>query len=525
MSLYYDAATVLTTTTQDGSLTSRIYSNKLGLKSKPAHVYALIAETAKYDQFLKEVIDNAVLSLLLVHDHIFAKNGLAAPPAHPLRQAIERHKARLQGEATKARLRRRCASVDELKRFLWAGKPSSPRAQPRWVRVNTLKSSLEQEFATTFHGYRTDAGIAEIVGSAGAEKVLGVDRNIPDLIALPPDAVATKSQSYRDGRLILQDKASCFPAYILIGGASGIASVGDCIDGCAAPGNKTSHLAALLAQDRKTKHRIYACERDRGRSNTLKTMMERSGADTVTVKAGCDFLTLDPQDEQYNKVSHLLLDPSCSGSGIIGREDIPTLALPDNPRTQQLELNKGLRSSKKRKRDHVGSTPVETTIQDSNQAEETREVTVDKTRLQKLSNLQTRIVEHALRFPAAIRVTYSTCSIHVEENEAVVARILASQVAKERGWHLLRREDQVSGLSMWQHRGVSRPELMASEAQTDGRVLTDEELEACIRCHPGDREGTMGFFVCCFIRSPSTGAESGDATPSDTTEGWEGFSD
>jgi putative methyltransferase len=61
MSLYYDAAAVLTTAAQDGSLRSRIYNNKLGLKSKPAHIYALISETAKYDQFLKEVIDNVGL--------------------------------------------------------------------------------------------------------------------------------------------------------------------------------------------------------------------------------------------------------------------------------------------------------------------------------------------------------------------------------------------------------------------------------------------------------------------------------
>ncbi|KIW70187.1 hypothetical protein PV04_02479 [Phialophora macrospora] len=536
MSLYYDAAAVLTTAAQDGSLRSRIYNNTLGLKSKPAHIYALISETAKYDQFLKEVIDHAsllaqepkltpILSLLLVHDHLFSKNGLAAPAAHPLRQAIERHKARLQAEATKARLRRRCASLQELKQLLLAGKSSAQRAQPRWVRINTLKSGLEHELATTFKGYRTDAGIAEVVVSPGAEKVLAIDRNIPDLIALPPEADMTKTQSYKDGKLILQDKASCFPAYMLIGDADTTASVGECIDGCAAPGNKTSHLAALLAKENKKKNKIYACERDSRRSNTLKTMMERCGADAVTLKLECDFLTLDPHDDQYNKVTHLLLDPSCSGSGILGREDIPSLALPDNPRAQQSDISRASRSSRKRKRDHGGATPVESTTQDSNEVEETREVAVDKARLQKLSNLQTRIVEHALCFPAAVRVTYSTCSVHVEENEAVVARILASQVAKERGWHLLRRKDQTAGLRVWQHRGVSKSEMVASEAQTGGRILNEEELEACIRCHPGDAEGTMGFFVCCFTRSASGRADSDDAAASETTESWEGFGD
>lgn len=58
MSLYYDAATVLTGDTLQGSLKSRIYNSNAGIKSKPAHLYALISECAKYDVFLKEVIDN-----------------------------------------------------------------------------------------------------------------------------------------------------------------------------------------------------------------------------------------------------------------------------------------------------------------------------------------------------------------------------------------------------------------------------------------------------------------------------------
>lgn len=59
MSLYYDAATVLSSTELRGSLKSRVYGNDRSLKSKPAHLYALISECAKYDFFLKEVIDNA----------------------------------------------------------------------------------------------------------------------------------------------------------------------------------------------------------------------------------------------------------------------------------------------------------------------------------------------------------------------------------------------------------------------------------------------------------------------------------
>jgi 25S rRNA (cytosine2278-C5)-methyltransferase len=65
MSLYYDAVTVLTGEEQRGSLKSRIYGSTSGLKSKPAHLYALISECAKYDTFLREVIEK---SQILEHE-------------------------------------------------------------------------------------------------------------------------------------------------------------------------------------------------------------------------------------------------------------------------------------------------------------------------------------------------------------------------------------------------------------------------------------------------------------------------
>lgn len=60
MALYYDAALVLSSEKEQGSLKSSIYGATT-LKSNPAQIYALISETAKRDVFLKEVIDNAQL--------------------------------------------------------------------------------------------------------------------------------------------------------------------------------------------------------------------------------------------------------------------------------------------------------------------------------------------------------------------------------------------------------------------------------------------------------------------------------
>ena len=59
MSLYHEAADVLTAPTNaGGSLKSRIFSKK-DLKSPPAQIYALAIETCKWSSILREVIENA----------------------------------------------------------------------------------------------------------------------------------------------------------------------------------------------------------------------------------------------------------------------------------------------------------------------------------------------------------------------------------------------------------------------------------------------------------------------------------
>ena len=75
---------------------------------------------------LKEFVENSQLllqgkkltpglSVLLVHDLLLAKKGIALPASHGLRAAVEKHKARLQSEFTRARIRRKCPTVEALR--------------------------------------------------------------------------------------------------------------------------------------------------------------------------------------------------------------------------------------------------------------------------------------------------------------------------------------------------------------------------------------------------------------------------
>ncbi|KAL4869833.1 hypothetical protein BDV12DRAFT_184957 [Aspergillus spectabilis] len=524
MSLYYDAVSVLTApSSTGGSFKSRLYNSRT-LKASPAQVYALITEAAKWDILLKEVIDQAgilklepkltpLLSLLLVHDHLLAKNGIAANANHPLRQAVERHKIRLKGEFTKARVRRACASIPELKDAVRREKLATLGAgagvgavYPRWVRINNVRTTMKEQLKTTFARYQAVETLAELVTGDEKQKKMRLDPHIPDLIAVAPGADFSTSPAYKNGEIILQDKASCFPAYLLCGENW---EEGDLVDGCAAPGNKTTHMASLLSKARTTSKKknpqshIISMDASSVRAKTLQKMVSTAGADTtVTVLQGQDFLALDPEDPRFESVTGLLLDPSCSGSGIIGRDDVPQLVLPMGKETPA--PSKKNAQSKKRKRDtqqdQETSTPPPTSEND------TPTESVSHDRLTKLSNLQTLIVTHALSFPAATKITYSTCSIHILENESVVERILESDVAKTRGWRVMKRDEQPDGLQGWKFRGVKKEKEGEGEREVQ---LSEEELQGCLRCWPGDEEGTGGFFVVGFVRDGNGAGDVG----------------
>jgi putative methyltransferase len=69
MSLYHEAADILTAPNDTGgSLKSRIFSSKT-LKSQPAQLYALVIETCKWSFILKEVVERA--SLLSLERKVF----------------------------------------------------------------------------------------------------------------------------------------------------------------------------------------------------------------------------------------------------------------------------------------------------------------------------------------------------------------------------------------------------------------------------------------------------------------------
>ena len=187
----------------------------------------------------------------------------------------------------------------------------------------------------------------------------------------------------------------------------------------------------------------------------------------------------------------ILLDPSCSGTGIVGRDDAIKMHLPEAPNSRPV-APKPEKKDKKRKRDDEASKAEASATLDLDMDDSTPDE-----RLAALSSFQLHILTHAMRFASAHKITYSTCSIHFEENEGVVFQALASSIAKERGWSILKRDAQVEGMKKWHRRGVWEDEKL--EVDVDESSKSDV-LEACIRCDKGTEEGTMGFFVAAFVR-------------------------
>ncbi|KAL7267840.1 hypothetical protein RUND412_009557 [Rhizina undulata] len=523
MSLYIEASEIISRP-KDGSLKSRIYSNS-SLKSPPNRLYALIIETLKHQEILNEVIEKSgllgiekklshPLALLLLHDLLLTKSGIATSTG-PLKTSILRHKARLSAEFIRARLRRGYASTGAL--IAATAALSSNSRLPRWVRVNSIKTSVDQVLKTSFKEYTPVEKIEDLFPKAGEkeEKVVYKDIHIPTLLGFPPSSDFTAHPLYLSGTLILQDKASCFPAYLLSPPENAYV-----IDGTAAPGNKTTHLAAIVGKNAGGK--ILAFERDPRRAKILDTMVRKAGANgLVEVKAGEDFLKTQPKkNKELAAVTHILLDPSCSGSGIVSREEYELLA---PPTTSAIPSN----SSKGKKRKRPEPKEVKLT-ENTAQEEETKDEKVDIDRLLSLSAFQQKMVLHAMTFPAAKRITYSTCSIHAEENEHVVMAVMGSDIAKRRGWRVEKRED--GSLKHWERRGL------VDECAGDKDIA-----EGCIRCNPV-KDGGIGFFVVAFSRDGSVdnaACEDGETTGEDDkdnssqkevetleeAEEWKGFSD
>ncbi|XP_030764174.1 probable 28S rRNA (cytosine-C(5))-methyltransferase [Sitophilus oryzae] len=243
--------------------------------------------------------------------------------------------------------------------------------KPRYVRINTLLTSFNESLELfqeegwvlqQIKDHQNYDSFIEQVSLLEGDLFLR-DIHISDLLIFPHGTQFYNHPGYKQGAIILQDKASCIPVHILSPPPGSII-----LDMCAAPGMKTTQLAALM----KDEGTIYAVERDPKRFDVLNKIVETSGSKCIKA-INKDVLECNSSD--FPDVEYILVDPSCSGSGMVDR--------------------------------------VEMTLSKNN------------ARLEKLAGFQIKILRSALtRYPNVKKVVYSTCSLYPEENEDVVRQVL-----------------------------------------------------------------------------------------------------
>ncbi|XP_055064031.2 28S rRNA (cytosine-C(5))-methyltransferase [Misgurnus anguillicaudatus] len=445
MALYIKAAEILDKVEQKkGAVKTLVYESKY---QNIKQLFALVCETQKYSSVLQEIINSTRflketklqknLAKVLVYDLLM---GRGVKCGGTWKVMVMKHRSRLQAALARIKIKKKVSRNEDL---IPSGfQQMQGDVIPRYVRVNTLKTSLGDVIdylkreGFTYHG---TAGRPEDLDKLSGKAFL-CDLHLEDLLVFSAKMDFHDHFLYKAGHIILQDKASCLPAFLLN------PPVGShVIDACAAPGNKTSHLAAVM----KNKGKLFAFDLDAKRLATMSTLLLRAGV-TCQQLANQDFLKVDPQSSEYKEVKYILLDPSCSGSGMVCLRD---------------------------------------------EAFESQE----DSRLQALAAFQLRCLNHALQFPQVQRVVYSTCSIHSEENENVVSACLQENP----GFRL------VHLLPNWTERGHDpfTQCLRANPAKTRTHGFFVAMLERCSPEIEGDN-------VVITASLPSSGEEEKDTQES-----------
>lgn len=221
-------------------------------------------------------------------------------------------------------------------------------------RVNTLKSEIEE-----ITSMLKENNIKYETVEWSKEAILLKDISEKEI---------RKLEIYENGKIYLQSLSSMLPPIILQPKEEI-----DILDMAAAPGGKTTQIAALT----NNKANITACEMNKVRAERLKYNIEKQGAKVYVMRQDArkidDFFSFD----------QILLDAPCSGSGTINLQDsklketFTTKLIQKSVESQVALLNKAIKLLKKGK-----------------------------------------------------EMVYSTCSILANENEEIIQRILKEKKAE-----------------------------------------------------------------------------------------------
>lgn len=222
-------------------------------------------------------------------------------------------------------------------------------------RVNTLKATVEE--------------IEEVLKKENIEFEKVIWSVEAFIIKNAHEEDIQKLEIYEQGKIYLQSLSSMLPPIVL-----NPEEGNDILDMAAAPGGKTTQMAALS----NNKAHITACEMNNIRIEKLKYNVEKQGASCVYIM---------PKDsrqiDDFFSFDQILLDSPCSGSGTLNSEDVNT------EKYFTLKL------------------------------------------IEKSTKSQYALLKKALKIlKPGHEMVYSTCSILKEENEEIVKKVLKEMKAE-----------------------------------------------------------------------------------------------
>ena len=467
------------------------------------------------------------LLLLLLYDLLFGSHRIEG--GGHFKRLVLQNRTPIQSALARIYIKRHASSPLQL--LPLALRPRPPH--PRYVRINTLLCSQQQAIdALQADGWVEVERPARHPTRADpfafpSPQSFYRDMDVDGLLVFPPLTTFHSTQLYEAGWVVLQDKASCMSAACLNPTAEDVV-----VDGCAAPGNKTSHILALVKQSSsgdkgRAEGSVDAFEVHPSRFTLLTRMLSQKGIQvsvrcparchppiaSVTAGSGlsvtahhANFLSIKPDDPLGARVTAVLLDPTCSGSGMSNTLDAyykennreaeaeaKSTDKPDTHTRRAVDRQSGVDKKRKRtennqrerKEESAPVSPAQaTTDEEDGSGEQEQQSGGQSQSLSALSAFQTSLVLHAFTLPSVTHIVYSTCSHHTAENEAVIAASLAHS-GRRLGW-----EVEAGLLPHWTRRG----------RVADGLVgLSSDECERMVRCEADD-DCMNGFFVCGLVK-------------------------
>uniref|UniRef100_A0A2A4IY38 SAM-dependent MTase RsmB/NOP-type domain-containing protein n=1 Tax=Heliothis virescens TaxID=7102 RepID=A0A2A4IY38_HELVI len=354
--------------TEGGSVKTLLYDDKLR-HFRTNVLFALITETIKHASDIDKIFENCKilenesrldpwLAKILTAELLFGKKAL--PGKSKPEQTVLSYKDQFEKYTSDHQ--------DDLKT------QAAPR--PRYVRINTnLLTTSDAIRAFQDEGYRfircTSGSYNDYLEQIQnlTEYDFTQDYHVKTMFVFSAGTKLHEHELYLENKIILQDKATAMAVHLLAPPPGSMV-----LDMCAAPGMKTTQLAAYI----RNTGRVFAVERNEKRYQVLRDFVTKTGS-TCVETLHRDALEIKRGD--MDDVEYILLDPSCSGSGM----------------------------------DFCVHSYIEST------------------RLAKLTSLQEKFLKHAMNaFPKAKRIVYSTCSLFPEENERVITNVVKTSRAKWR---------------------------------------------------------------------------------------------